>query len=205
MDLMIDHLIVCVDDLDEGARDFRDRLGLGSVEGGCHPGHGTANRIVPLGDSYIELLAVVDPSEADTSAFGSWARGQARPEGVVDAVCIRTDDLGSVCARLGLVSAAMSRLRPDGTELRWSLAGVDRAIEETLPFFIEWHVPEDQMPGRADVAHAREVTGVEEIVLSGNPARLMEWTRNAPSIRTIAGPSSIVSVSLATPEGPVSV
>lgn len=46
---MIDHLIVCVGDLDEAARSFKDRLGLNSVEGGRHPGHGTANRIIPLG------------------------------------------------------------------------------------------------------------------------------------------------------------
>jgi len=205
MSPMIDHLIVCVGDLDEAARDFKDRLGLDSVEGGRHPGHGTANRIIPLGGCYVELLAVVDSSEAKDSPFGNWATGRARTAAGVDAVCIRTDDLDAVCARLGLEPTAMSRRRPDGTELKWSTAGVDLAIEEFLPFFIEWHVPEDQMPGRADVAHTSEVTGVEEIVLSGDPARLMEWTRNAPSIRTIAGPSSIVSVSLATPEGPVRV
>ena len=40
--------------------------------GGRHPGHGTANRIVPLGSSYIELMAVVDRVEADSSPLGSW-------------------------------------------------------------------------------------------------------------------------------------
>ena len=198
---MIDHLIVCVGDLDEAATDFKYRLGLSSVEGGRHPGHGTANRIIPLGGCYIELLAVVNPSEAKDSPFGSWATGRATTPGGVDAVCIRTDDLDAVCMRLGLEPTAMSRRRPDGTELKWSVAGVDLAIEESLPFFIEWHVPEDQMPGRTHVIHDSEVNGVEEIVLSGDAARLAKWTEDVPAIRTVDGPSSIVSVSLATPEG----
>ena len=67
MSLMIDHLIVCVGDLDEAARSFKDRLALDSVEGGRHSGHGTANRIIPLGGCYVELLAVVDPSEIKCS------------------------------------------------------------------------------------------------------------------------------------------
>lgn len=203
MSPVIDHLIICVGHLDEAARSFKDRFGLSSVEGGRHPGHGTANRIIPLGGCYIELLAVVDPSEAKDSAFGNWATGRAKTAGGVDAVCIRTDDLDAVGTRLGLESTAMSRRRPDGTELKWSTAGVDLAIEESLPFFIEWHVPEDQMPGRSHVIHDREVNGVEEIVLSGDKARLAKWTENVPAIRIVEGPSSIVSVSLATPEGPL--
>ncbi len=200
---VIDHLIVCVDDLDEGARDFQDRLGLGSLEGGSHPGHGTANRIIPLGDFYIELLAVVDSAEAGNSPFGSWATRQATTEGLVHAICVRTDDLDGVCTRLGLESTAMSRHRPDGTELKWSVAGVDLAISESLPFFIEWHVSESQMPGRSRVVHDREVDQVEEIVLSGDPARLEKWAAGVTGISAIAGPPSIVSVSLRTPDGPL--
>lgn len=203
MSPMIDHLIICVGDLDEAARNFQDRFGLSSVEGGRHPGHGTANRIIPLGGCYIELLAVIDPSEAKDTAFGNWATGRAKTAGGVDAVCIRTDDLDAVGTRLGLEPTAMSRRRPDGTELKWSTAGVGLAIEESLPFFIEWHVPEDQMPGRSHVIHDREVNGVEEIVLSGDKARLAKWTENVPAISIVEGPSSIVSVSLATPEGPL--
>ncbi|MEE8407502.1 MAG: VOC family protein [Acidimicrobiia bacterium] len=199
---MIDHLIVCVGDLDGGARNFRDRFGLDSVEGGPHPGHGTANRIVPLGSSYIELVAVVDRSEADASPFGRWVSGRVGSAGV-DAVSIRTDDLSVVCTRLDLESTTMSRQRPDGVELKWSVAGVDLAFEESLPFFIEWHVPQDQMPGRADVIHDREVTGVEQIVLNGDRARLTRWTEDVPNIRCFEGAASVVSVSLATPEGPL--
>ncbi len=68
--LRIDHVVYVVDDLERGAAEFRDRLGLASVGGGRHPGWGTANRIVPLGREYIELVAVVDRDEAKRSEFG---------------------------------------------------------------------------------------------------------------------------------------
>lgn len=201
MSNVIDHLIVCVRDLEEGARVFRDRFGLASLEGGHHPGHGTANRIVPLGDFYIELLAAVDPLEAGSSAFGSWATRRATSDGVVDAICLRTEDLSAVATRLDLESIVMSRRRPDGTELKWSVAGVERAIEESLPFFIEWHVPAEQMPGRSPLAHDRRVDTVEEVILSGDPARLGKWIAGVGGISVVEGPPSIVSVSLGTPEG----
>jgi hypothetical protein len=201
VNLVIDHLIVCLGDLEGGAREFGDRFGLSSLDGGRHPGHGTANRIVPLGDFYIELLAVVDASEAAGSPFGSWVTGRATSDGVVDAVCVRTSDLNTVCARLGLESTEMSRHRPDGVELKWSVAGVELAIEESLPFFIEWHVSENRMPGRSRINHDRQVGQIEEVAISGNSARLTEWTAGVPGVHVIDGPPSVVSVSLATPDG----
>jgi hypothetical protein len=53
--------------------------------------------------------------------------------------CARTDDLDEVAGRLGLTIADGARSRPDGTVLRWRMAGLERSAEEpTLPFFIEW-------------------------------------------------------------------
>ena len=72
--LAIDHVIILVEDLDAAARRYYKQQGLASVPGGRHPGHGTANRIVPLGSSYIELMAVVERIEADSSPLGSWVK-----------------------------------------------------------------------------------------------------------------------------------
>ena len=41
-------------------------LGLTVLEGGRHPGRGTANLIVPFGRQYLELLCIVDEDEANT-------------------------------------------------------------------------------------------------------------------------------------------
>ncbi len=66
----IDHVLFAVRDLDAAGRDMEMRHGLASIEGGTHPAWGTANRIVPLDDSYLELIAIVDPDKAAESVFG---------------------------------------------------------------------------------------------------------------------------------------
>src|SRR6478672_8078845 len=123
--LAIDHVILPVRDLGLEAAELEARYGLASVEGGRHPGWGTANRIVPLGDSYLELIAVVDPAEADRSTFGRWVGGAARGLPLGWAVC--TDRIGDEAARLGLEIVAGARDRSDGTRLSWKLAGVEQA------------------------------------------------------------------------------
>jgi hypothetical protein len=69
MSVELDHVLVAVSDLAESARELEVRYGLASIEGGCHPGWGTANRIVPLGDAYLELVTVVDEEEALASVL----------------------------------------------------------------------------------------------------------------------------------------
>ena len=66
----LDHVLVAVTDLAAAGRDIERRHGLTSIEGGSHPAWGTTNRIVPLGESYLELVAVVDPNKAAGTAFG---------------------------------------------------------------------------------------------------------------------------------------
>ena len=93
----LDHVLIPLVDLSRAVTEFEGRYGLVSVEGGRHEDWGTANRIIPLGDSYLELVAVVDPAEASQSAFGRWvANAQAgRPLGWA----VRTDDLGAAARR----------------------------------------------------------------------------------------------------------
>ena len=71
----LDHVLIAFTDLEAAAREFEARLGLSSVDGGRHRDWGTANRIVPLGSSYLELVAVVDVGVAAGSSFGLWVGG----------------------------------------------------------------------------------------------------------------------------------
>ena len=103
MALEMDHIVVCVPDLAEAAREYEEQFGLTSIEGGRHAGHGTANRLIPLGDQYIELVAVVEAKEAKTSAWGTWVKHRAAVPGA-DAVCVRTEDIHEVSERRVLQS-----------------------------------------------------------------------------------------------------
>ena len=70
--MQLDHALIAVHDLVPAARELRAHHGLTSIGGGRHPGWGAANRIVPLGDTYLELIAIVDEDDAAASAFGRW-------------------------------------------------------------------------------------------------------------------------------------
>jgi Glyoxalase-like domain len=174
--LALDHVIVVVPDLDAAARSYDERYGLASLAGGRHTGHGTGNRVVPLGGSYIELMAVVDGHEAAGSPVGTWVR--RRLDEVGDgpaALCLRTDDIEAAARRSGREPLPMSRTRPDGVELAWHLVAVDAAFTEGLPFFIQWHLDDADHPGRGVVEHGCNAVGIDWVELGGDRDRLASW------------------------------
>jgi hypothetical protein len=167
-----DHVVIAVGDLDVAARELADRYGLDSVEGGRHPALGTGNRIVPLGDAYLELVTVADPSLAEQNPFGR-AVGSVPPGGR-SPVCwvVRTLELDDVAQRNGLTVTEGSRATPDGRVLRWRMAGLDRAMADpSLPFFIEW-AEGTPYPGQEPSANRWRVA---EIGLRGDAERLHGW------------------------------
>jgi Glyoxalase-like domain len=171
--LDIDHVLIAVANLAVAAEELEARFGLASVQGGRHPGWGTANRIVPLGETYVELVSVVDQDEAAQSAFGSWvARGHRDPYYPLG-WAVRVSNLDAVAQRLRLTVRDGSRVVSAGGMLRWQYAGIEQAAAEpTLPFFIEWGQG-SSFPGRSNTTagHA-EIT---RLLLNGDVARLAEW------------------------------
>jgi Glyoxalase-like domain len=134
----LDHVLIAVTDLDAAAREFSANHGLASVDGGRHGDFGTANRIIPLGSTHLELVAVVDPVAAAASSFGWWVDRGATDEGRLIGWAVRTSALDEIAGRLQIPIRSGSRVTPAGTELRWHSAGIEEAIAEPcLPFFIE--------------------------------------------------------------------
>jgi hypothetical protein len=173
------------------------RHGLASVEGGRHPGWGTANRIVPLGDTYLELIAVVDEAEAAQSPTGRWVAGsEPGPLGWA----VRTRDLDRVAGRLGLTVTAGARATPSGETLRWRSAGIaEAAAEPPLPFFLEW---EDgtPFPGREPLTSAR----IARLELEGDADRLSAWlgTHDLPVV-VRPGRGRLARIVLSGPAGEI--
>lgn len=171
----LDHVLIAVADLATAARHLEARHGLASIEGGRHPGWGTANRIVPLGETYLELVAVIDEAEAAQSPFGRWVAG-AHPElAQTLGWAVRTHQLDDVARRLGLTVEAGSRAARGGRLQRWRLAGVEQAAAEpSLPFFIEWG-QDTPLPGRAPATHRAGSVEIAELQLDGDADRLTAW------------------------------
>ncbi len=67
-------------------------------------------------------------------------------------------------------------MRPDGTELRWRVAGIEvAATRPSLPFFIEW-APRMVLPGRA----APPVGRLQRLDVTVAPDTLGAWLGDLP-------------------------
>jgi glyoxalase-like protein len=171
----IDHVLIAVTDLAIAAREIEERHGLASIEGGRHPGWGTANRIVPLGDAYLELVAVVDEAEAKQSVFGDWVGNGASIPGQPIGWAVRTTEINEVGRRLGLTVRTGSRLTPTGERLEWRAVGMEEAAAQgSLPFFIEWGQG-TRFPGHALVRHQHSTPSISAILIHGDADRLAHW------------------------------
>ena len=174
--LRLDHVVYAVRDLDEAAVRFREAFGLDSTEGGRHERWGTANRIVPLGDQYVELVAAVDETAASQTGFGRGVLERASGGGGWFTIAAVAEDLDAVAARLELEIGSGSRTRPDGEVFRWRSAGLDDPRREPwMPFFLAWEVPDELHPGRARAGHGVRAQGIAWVEVGGDAERLREW------------------------------
>lgn len=127
----IDHVLIACADPDRAVAELEAAVGLQASAGGRHEKHGTFNRLLWLGDSYIELLGVVDRERAEQSWWGRRAlavidrsTGGAGYMGVVMA----SDDLAADAAVVRGRGSVLgppeegSRVRPDGRVVRWHMA-----------------------------------------------------------------------------------
>lgn len=200
----LDHVLIAVADLAAAGREIEVRHGLSSIEGGRHLAWGTANRIVPLGDSYLELVAVVDAVRTTESTFGRWVAsgvsGNGRPLGWA----VRTSQLDEIARRLDLSIQDGSRATADGKQLRWRSAGIDQAAAEpSLPFFIEWG-PQTQLPGQAAIRHRVGAAGIAMLAVDADPGRLASWIgNNQLPIVVRAGVPAVTAIHISSDEGEI--
>ncbi|HEX5626969.1 MAG TPA: VOC family protein [Actinomycetota bacterium] len=174
--LRIDHVVYAVPDLDEAAIRFRERFGLDSTEGGRHERWGTANRIVPLGDQYLELVAAVDEPMAAGTVFGRAVLERAAGGGGWLTIAAVADDLDAVASRLGIEVDSGTRTRPDGEAVRWRMTGLDDPRREPwMPFFLTWDVGGELHPGRARAGHGVRANGIAWVEVGGDAERLHAW------------------------------
>ncbi|MDP2080560.1 MAG: VOC family protein [Pseudotabrizicola sp.] len=141
MKLRLDHLAVSCTALDAGAAAVEAALGLPLVSGGRHAHMGTHNRLLRLGDLYLEVIAI-DPD----AAAPSWPRwfdldrfsGAPRLTNWV-AAC---DDLDAALLHApDGAGGAMDLARGD---LRWRMGVPDNGrlpFGGAFPALIQWQGP----------------------------------------------------------------
>jgi hypothetical protein len=197
----VDHVLIALPDLGTSVRVFEHAYGLTSVEGGRHTGWGTANRIVPLGDAYLEIVAVVEPSEASQNPFGRWVAGA--PAGEPFGWCVRVETLDALSSRFGLDVGAGSRPTAEGGFLQWRLAGLENAIAAPpWPFLIEW-TRGSAYPGGLAADHPAGSVRLAGVTVGGASEPLGSWLREWIPEAVMPATSPHLTVALSTASGDV--
>jgi Glyoxalase-like domain len=181
----IDHVVLATTDPDAAAATLERGLGLAATGGGRHEAFGTVNRLVWLGDAFLELIGVVDAEVARGSWLGRSVLASLERGGGLVTWAIAVDDLDDALRwappKAGLLGPADGeRRRPDGRIVRWRSAR-PAEVSPTAPFLIEhdlhaaeWSAPE------------REARQAERHPFGGR-ARLASLEVETPSPAAAAG------------------
>lgn len=140
---LLDHILLGSSDLQAGIEFVEQRTGVRAAFGGVHPGRGTQNALLSLGNRrYLEIIAP-DPAQPGVKIpIASNLHSLAEPRLVGWAA-----RPGSVTAFAEKLRAAGiefegptpgSRKRPDGQLLKWQIVSLADTASGLLPFFIEW-------------------------------------------------------------------
>ena len=191
---MLDHILLGSSDLQQGIDFVAERTGVRATFGGVHPGRGTQNALLSLGERrYLEIIAP-DPAQPD-------AKNPLAPE----LRSLKAPRLVGWAAHPGNLQAfaekiraahiefkgptAGSRKRPDGRLLQWQTLNLGDDASGLLPFFIEWfadspHPSADapkgcslvslaaQTPNPAELVAKLESLNLDLAVRKGNDSRL---------------------------------
>jgi Glyoxalase-like domain len=138
---MLDHILLGCSDLDHGIDFVEKHTGVRAAFGGVHPGRGTRNALLSLGERhYLEIIAP-DPQQAGApDHYGLLKLTEPRLVGWA----AHPGDLDQFAKRLRNANIAFDgpnpglRKRPDGRLLQWKTLNLKDDHSGLLPFFIEW-------------------------------------------------------------------
>jgi catechol 2,3-dioxygenase-like lactoylglutathione lyase family enzyme len=202
---LLDHILLGCSDLDRGITFIEERLGVRAAFGGVHPGRGTQNALLSLGERrYLEIIAP-DPKQYSVQQFSEIAK---LTEPRLIGWAVHPGDLEAFAAKLRSAGISFegpthgSRKRPDGRVLNWKTLNLKDNHGGLLPFFIEWsadslHPSADSPKGcsllRFEAATPDPDAFSKRIALLGLDLSITEADK--PQLRaTFAGPKSQFAV-----------
>lgn len=201
----IDHLVFATPNLAAGVEQVEKLLGVKAVSGGQHPGAGTRNALIRLGElTYLEIIGP-DPNQAKptlsrrfgiddlkSSRLVTWAAKSTDLDALVRNSKQHGVDLGQV--------QAGSRRRPDGVLLSWRLTvSPTLNADGIVPFFIDWGAtphPASSLPKGCTLISLRAEHPNADRVRA-------EFSSLGLNLRVDARPASALIAVVRTPNGDV--
>ena len=197
----LDHTLLGCSDLRRGIDYVERRAGVRAAFGGVHPGRGTQNALLSLGERrYLEIIAP-DPKQEKVVWHAEISK---LTEPRLIGWAAHVDDIDRVVARLRQAGVAFddpqpgSRQRLDGSVLRWKTLTLKDDQSGLLPFFIEWSAqsphPSVDAPGGCSLVRF-------EMVLP-DPKKLADETKSlGVDIPVAKGERAQLRATLSSPKG----
>lgn len=137
--IALDHIIIGVHNLKHAAAIFSEKLGLITSGGGNHPNGGTANRIIVIDDTYLELIAIHTPEEAQISMLERLSKGEGYLNFVVGSNNIAMDSQAMQQRGVQVLGPNPGELKSgDGNVRGWLRTDIERPeMAQHYPFIIQ--------------------------------------------------------------------
>ena len=178
----LDHILLGSPDLQAGIDFVEKHTGVRATFGGVHPGRGTQNALLSLGESrYLEIISPDLAQPGVNNPIASNLHSLTEPRLIGWAT-----HPGSVTAFAEKLRAAGigfdgptpgSRKRPDGQILSWQIVSLADTASGLLPFFIEWsresvHPSVDASKGCTLLSFSAETPEPEKLAAALKPLNL---------------------------------
>jgi hypothetical protein len=200
MTLALDHLAVSARTLDEGSAWVEAALGVPLTPGGQHPHMGTHNRLLNLGDVYLEVIAI-DPGAAPP-ACPRWFdldRFQGPPR-LTHWIC-RTDSLDAALTAAPPGTGTATDLARGAYRWRFAIPASGRLpFGDSYPALIEWQGdlhPATALPDQGVRLLRLEVTHPDAAALR----RALDGQPADPRVVLALGPYRSFRATFSTPHG----
>jgi hypothetical protein len=198
---LLDHILLGSSDLEQGMAFVEQHTGVRAAFGGVHPGRGTQNALLSLGERrYLEIIAP-DPKQSGVEQYSVVT--QLKEPRLIGWAAHR-DDLEKFAGQLRKEGIefegpqAGSRQRPDGKVLHWKALRLKDDHGGLLPFFIEWS-PESIHPS-VDAPKGCTLTRFEATTPEAKDLRYaVSRLQLDLHVRTLDHPSLLASMS--SPKG----
>jgi hypothetical protein len=201
---IIDHLILGIADLDRGMAWIEEKTGVKAVPGGSHPGAGTRNALISLGDQqYLEIISL-DPNQSLKNETTVLVQDLAVPRLIRWASA--TKDIAGKAMKAQAAGYEIigpnpgSRVNPGGGTLNWKTLSIVNTLGGVVPFLIEWN-PGIIHPSKSSPSGCK----LQRFFLEHPESVTVQQVLMALSIKVgvVQGGKARLRALLDTPKGPV--